>query len=438
VATGKSLPETDSKSGWQGGADPAPATSRPGPLDEESRRLVHRRWRQGASDAVLADQFGRSPGFIARVVREVRAALILEQKIEYVYNPSFEDPVAAAEILAPMPEEPHAARNPNPPAGLEPYLANIYLDAQLLGREQEVHLFRGMNYLKFRAVRLREALDPGRPRASDLDAIERFLAGSQAIKDRLIRANLRLVVSIARKRMSPYKDLLELVSDGNLSLIRAVEKFDYSRGFKFSTYASWSIMNNFARSVTGEKSRRGRFVTGSEKLFEFVADDRADEHEAEVEFRSNREAVRRMLGPLDDRERLILVSRFGIDGAEELTLERLGQALGITKERVRQIESKAQAKLRKSAPILGSPSFLRGPSSIVKATTASPAVLASAIVPNTIVAPPATSPVQLPGSIASPDRTTAPPATSPGPAPGSDVLDVLQSLRRRRDQVNLG
>jgi RNA polymerase sigma factor (sigma-70 family) len=290
-------------------------------------------------------------------------ASILEQKIEYIHDPIFEDPEAVAEILAPMPEGPHAARCRKPPAGLEPYLANLYLDAQLLGRDQEVHLFRKMNYLKFRAVKLRESLDPVRPRSSDLDTIDRFLREALAVKDQLIRANLRLVVSIARKRVSPHQDLLELVSDGNLSLIRAVEKFDFSRGFKFSTYASWSIMNNFTQSFTRERRRRDRFVTGSEKQFEFAADNRPDEHEAEGEYHRNQERVRRMLGPLEDRERRILVSRFGLDGAEELTLQRLGQELGITKERVRQIESRAQAKLREFAPIVGLPLFPCRPSS---------------------------------------------------------------------------
>ena len=178
---------------------------------------------------------------------------------------------------------------------------------------------------------------------------------ASAVKDQLIRANLRLVVSIAKKRVSPFQDLLELVSDGNLSLIRAVEKFDFSRCFKFSTYASWSIMNNFTQSFNRERSRRNRFVTGGEEPFESAVDCHPDEHEAEVEYHRNQETVRRMLGPLDDRERRILVSRFGLDGAEELTLQRLGQELGITKERVRQIESRAQAKIRKFAPIEGLP-----------------------------------------------------------------------------------
>jgi RNA polymerase primary sigma factor len=354
VANRKSLPETDSKSEWQ---DRAKAAS-PGPLDEESRRLVHRRWLQGDSHAALAEQFGLSPASIGRVIREVRMASILEQKIEYIPNPSFEDSEAAADILAHMPEGPRAVRNFKPPAGLEPYLANLYLDSQLLGREQEVHLFRKMNYLKFRAVKLRETLDPQRPRDFDLDMIDRLLMEALSVKDQLIRANLRLVVSIAKKRLIPYHDLLELVSDGNLSLIRAVEKFDFSRGFKFSTYASWAIMNNFVRSFARERSRRNRFVTVGEEPFESAVDDRPDEHEAEVEYRINHETVLMMLGPLQDRERRILVSRFGLDGAEELTLQQLGQELGITKERVRQIESRAQAKIRKLAPIVPGPSRL--------------------------------------------------------------------------------
>jgi RNA polymerase primary sigma factor len=351
VATRNSLPEADSTSEWQ---DRTNAAS-PGPLDEESRRLVHRRWLQGDSLAALAEQFGQSHASIGRVIREVRMASILEQKIEYIPNPSFEDSEAAADILAPMPEGPRAVRNFKPPAGLEPYLANLYLDSRLLGREQEVHLFRKMNYLKFRAVKLREALDPQRPRASDLDMIDRLLMEALSVKDQLIRANLRLVVSIAKKRAGPNQDLLELVSDGNLSLIRAVERFDFSRGFKFSTYASWAIMNNFAQSFTRERSRRNWFVTGGEEPFESAVDNRSDEHAAEVEYHKNQETVRRMLGPLDDRERRILVSRFGLDGAEELTLQRLGQELGITKERVRQIESRAQAKIREFAPIEGLP-----------------------------------------------------------------------------------
>src|SRR5262249_33154192 len=136
-----------------------------------------------------------------------------------------------------------------------------------------------MNYLKYRADRLREALDPARPRAADLDEVERLQEEALAVKNQIIRANLRLVVSIAKRYVGPGHDLFELVSDGNMSLLRAVEKFDYARGNKFSTYASWAITKNFARSIPEEKHRRERYLTGHEELFEAAPDTRTAEQE---------------------------------------------------------------------------------------------------------------------------------------------------------------
>jgi RNA polymerase primary sigma factor len=330
------------------GTRPAP---RQPALDETARAQVYRQWRRGVSVDLLAQQYGRSRASIQHAVNEGRAHRILEQKLEYVDHSSFADPAAEAEILAPMPVlagKASAARI-KPPAGLPPYLASLYGDGPLLSREQEAHLFRKMNYLKYRAARLRERLVPERARTADLDAIERFQEEALAVKNQIIRANLRLVVSISKKRVGTTNNFFELVSDGNMSLIRAVEKFDYARGFKFSTYASWAIMKNFARSIPEEKSRRDRFVTGHEEMFEAAADHRTGEREYESDHRRNQEAVAGMLGRLNDRERQILVSRYGLGGASEMTLEQLGKEMGITKERVRQIESKAQEKLRKFA-----------------------------------------------------------------------------------------
>ena len=169
------------------------------------------------------------------------------------------------------------------------------------------------------------------------------------MKNQIIRANLRLVVSIAKRHVGPSNNFFELVSDGNMSLIRAVEKFDYSRGNKFSTYASWAIMKNFARTIPEENYRRDRFVTGHEEMFEAAADNRTDEHEYESSLKRMQEAIKGMLDRLDDRERLIITSRFGLGGDAERTLEQLGRELGITKERVRQIESRGVDKLRKIA-----------------------------------------------------------------------------------------
>jgi len=319
-------------------------------LDATAKANLDRLYRRGVSAEILAEQFGVSPLRVERVANEMRARRLLEQKLEFMFDASFERAGIEAEILGPTPGTPEgkAPRRSKPPEGLPPYLASLY-DVPLLSREQEAHLFRKMNYLKYRASRLRDVLDPARAKAADINEIERLQGEALAIKNQLIRANLRLVVSIAKKHLGTSNNFFELVSDGNMSLIRAVEKFDYSRGNKFSTYASWAIMRNFIRSIPEEKHRRDRFVTGHEEMFEAAADTRTDEHEYESAQKRNQEAVKGLLSRLSDRERKIIASRYGLEGAVEQTLEQLGHELGVTKERVRQIESRAQEKLRKFA-----------------------------------------------------------------------------------------
>ncbi len=327
-----------------------PKTPRPASFDEAAKTRVYRLFLQGASVDVLARESGRSSAGVLRAINEMRARRLLETKLEAMPNPSFDDPQAFAEILAPVPTplEGKVPRRIKPPEGVPPYLASLY-DVPLLNREQETHLFRKMNFLKHRALKLRDSLDPLKAKLADLDEIDRLLEEALAVKNQIIRANLRLVVSIAKKHVGRSDNFFELVSDGNMSLIRAVEKFDYARGNKFSTYASWAIMKNFIRSIPIENHRRDRFVTGHDDLFEAAADNRSDEHEYESAQRRMRDAVKGMLGKLDDRERRIIISRFGLDGVGEQTLEQLGKELGVTKERVRQLEARAQNKLRRIA-----------------------------------------------------------------------------------------
>jgi RNA polymerase primary sigma factor len=318
-------------------------------VDDGAEVQVYRQWRRGISVAVLAQQRSLSPSVVDRMINKMRAQAILERPLEYMYDPSFEADDAEETILAPMPQGARVAPRYKAPDGLPPYLASLYNEAELLSREQESHLFRKMNYLKFRASNLRKALDPARARASELDEIGRLQEEALAVKNQLIRANLRLVVSIAKKRVGPSNEFFELVSDGNMSLIHAVEKFDFARGFKFSTYASWAIIKNYARAVAEDRRRRDRFVTGHDEMFEAAPDHRSDEYEHEADRRRTQEAVQRVLSRLNDRERQILSSRFGLGGASELTLERIGHSMGISKERVRQIEARAQNKLREFA-----------------------------------------------------------------------------------------
>ncbi|MDX2036962.1 MAG: sigma-70 family RNA polymerase sigma factor [Isosphaeraceae bacterium] len=322
------------------------------PLDEETKEKIYRLYNDGhgISLEILAKQFDRTRSSIHRVIIEMRARKILAVKVEAMPHPSFDDPALHEAILGPIPQaaDGKAPRKTKAPKGLPPYLASLY-EVPLLNREQEAHLFRKMNFLKHQAIKLREALEPTKAKATDLDEIERLQEEALAVKNQIIRANLRLVVSIAKRHVGPSNNFFELVSDGNMSLIRAVEKFDYARGNKFSTYASWAIMKNFARTIPEENYRRDRFVTGHEEMFEAAADNRLDEHEQEKAQKLRQDAVKGMLGRLDDRERRIIISRYGINGSNEQTLEQLGKELGITKERVRQIESRAQQKLRKIA-----------------------------------------------------------------------------------------
>src|SRR5205814_8910390 len=122
---------------------------------------------------------------------------------------------------------------------------------------------------------------------------------SAEVKNLLIRSNLRLVVSIAKRHIKPNGNFFEMVSDGNMSLIRAIEKFDYSRGFKFSTYATWAIMKNFARSIPAEHTHRDRYRTGSEELFQSSADQRSDQFEQELVNHRQHDAIMRILNRLD-------------------------------------------------------------------------------------------------------------------------------------------
>ena len=220
----------------------------------------------------------------------------------------------------------------------------------LLSREQEQHLFRNYNYLKYKASRLREQLDPENPKSSLMDEIEGLHEQIVATKNQISRCNLRLVVSIAKRHVTPDQNFFELVSDGNVSLLRAVEKFDFARGNKFSTYASWAIMKNFARTIPGEYRHRDRFRTSYDELFDATQEKRANPMAEESAQHDRESKIRRILRNLDEREQQIIIGRFGLDHSREpLTLKEVGAELGVTKERIRQIEARALSKLRLAA-----------------------------------------------------------------------------------------
>jgi len=325
---------------------------REAPVELDENTVVFEAYSRGEAIADLAGRFDKSEREIRRILTDVRAKQLAEAPIAYMYNELFDAPDAEQVILGP---EPTAGDNEEtditvqrPPTELPAYLKALYR-TPLLTRGQEAFLFRQMNYLLHRAEQLRRrAVDRGaRITPADIAAVDEQLAAANAVKNRITQANLRLVVSIAKRHLSGRNAdrLFELVSDGNVALMRAVEKFDYARGFRFSTYASWAIMRSYARSIPEAISRSDRFQTGYEELLAAAPDSQDAEPIEEAD--AVRTAINDGLRGLDRRERTVIEAHFGIgrDGKSQ-TLDEIGRALGISKERVRQIEIVALRKLR--------------------------------------------------------------------------------------------
>jgi RNA polymerase sigma factor (sigma-70 family) len=305
----------------------------------------------GDNVSSLATRFGRTRSSMYRVINEVRAKELIQQPIDYIYNPDFDDPAKVDGMLAEMPgrlEFEAKRRTMQPPKDVPPQMVHLY-EWPLLTKDQEQHLFRKMNFLKHQLHRLKQSVDPVKARATDLQRIAEYQEQIKEVRDQLISCNQRLVYSQAKNHLGPGESIDDLVSDGNLSLMRAVEKFDYGRGFKFSTYATWAIMKNFARSIPDEKTHKQRYVTGHDDLFEARADVRTDEGEVLAAADAARDRVNRLLDHLDPRTREVIRMRTGLDGTEEMTLEQIGQHFGITKERVRQINVRGMKQLREWA-----------------------------------------------------------------------------------------
>jgi RNA polymerase sigma factor (sigma-70 family) len=283
------------------------------------------------------------------LLRRARAGRIADLSLEYMPSQEFHEPNAEQRIIGVMPTLSTTSRKVSAPAGLPPYLASLY-ETPLLTREQELHLFRKYNYLKYRAANLREKLNPVRPRVRLMDQIERLYKEAVVAKNQIIQANLRLVVSIMKRYVTENDGAFELISEGNVSLMRAVEKFDYTRGFRFSTYASWAIQKNNAREFANEIKRRIRFQTSHDEALADCPQEHFDPLQAERAQQERADQVARVLKRLKKRDRQIIEGRFGLGGNQESkTLKEVGEEMGVSKERVRQLERRAMERLRELA-----------------------------------------------------------------------------------------
>ena len=351
--------------------------------DESMKEEIYQEFCRGVSIKELAQKFGRAVASIYRAVGARRAERIFALSLDYIPSQEFEQATTAKAERAllvfdakktPTGEEKaeaqgnvdalavrvdagtSAAPSKSGKTRVAPTVESAYLsrldDSPLLSAAEEAFLFRKFNYLKFKAARLRATLDPKKPKMSAMDEIERLWDEAVATKKRLISANLRLVVSVVKRYgAGSLLSFNELVSDGNVSLMKAVEKFDYTTGNRFSTYATWALYRNFARTIPDERKRVERFRPGDVSLLELKQDHRSSPVQAERAYAEQTSQVERFMRELNERERKIVEMRYGFGSVDSKpqTLRQVGKNMGVTKERVRQIEMRALEKLRRIA-----------------------------------------------------------------------------------------
>ena len=276
-----------------------------------------------------------------------RMLKLLRTEIDFIPNQSFQEESESSKELAMSTLSSLGADQS--PSDLPSHLRRL-CSTELLSREQERALFREMNYLKYRANVLRSRLDPDHIDVRAVEIIEALLAQAQRIRDHIIKANMRLVMSVVKKFVTPQNSFDEMLSDGVVTLMHAVEKFDYDRGFRFSTYAYRSIARGAFRTVGATQKEEQRITRDAEE-WAFAQEESEGGSPATDQVWTNlRELCSSMLDSLDRRERFIIRSRYALGAHRKVrTFQCLADKLGVSKERVRQLEQRAVAKLRKMA-----------------------------------------------------------------------------------------
>ena len=222
--------------------------------------------------------------------------------------------------------------------------------SKLLSREQERELFLRMNYAKYRLREEAKHAQKTRVPIGTAKTILELHRLESHMRDHLVQRNLPLVLSMAKKTHIRGVDFGDMVSEGNMALLRAVDGFDCSRGFKFSTYACRAIMKSFARLASKTNRQRSRFPTEFDPAYE--KSDWLETRREEAAEYCTEELVKILQSNsagLSPAELEVVKGRFGFGyGQGRRTLVEMGEILGLTKERIRQIQKKAVGKLRET------------------------------------------------------------------------------------------
>ena len=265
---------------------------------------------------------------------------------EYVHHPSFSLPDAEDRLW--------------PALGPEIEVANFRLFAEVddkqvagfrrrsrLSSHEEETLFLRYNYAKYRLAQLTRPAGESRS-PDDPDDLQQWSRRAREARDKLVHANLPLVLSMAKRMQAPEVELSELLSEGYMAVLRCVETFDVSRGFKFSTYACRSILAGFYRLAGKTRKIRQRFVASYDPDMEpSDVDERRHERQRQDAIDAVDEVLRCNLAGLSGMESRIIHERFIISSSRRpRTLDEVGRSVGLSPERVRQIEKRCLSKIR--------------------------------------------------------------------------------------------
>ncbi|MFB3892865.1 MAG: sigma-70 family RNA polymerase sigma factor [Phycisphaerae bacterium] len=277
---------------------------------------------------------------------EAQKYLRIPQSIGFVYHPSFASPSTEDKLFgenADPIDVPAWTHFPEVPEEIP----TVHARRMTLSATDEVKLFLRYNYARYRLSKL-------------IRAQQRRLAVTRArlmvvwhdrvlvARGAIVRANMALVLAMAKRTRIPNVEFSELISEGNMALLRSVEKFDVARGFKFSTYACRAILKSFNRLATKTGRYRQHFPTEFDpELEQSDQDIRIHEMQREDAVDSLREILARNRAHLTDVEKTIVMERYAIGSeGKGRTLAEVGQLVGLTNERVRQIQNAALMKIK--------------------------------------------------------------------------------------------
>ncbi len=324
----------------------------PSPL-EQHRRRSRVQFSPGAESAGTTRRTKRT---LSREDEKLLAQLLSAEQ-DFIDSPVFREEGAEQAIYDEAPEiqKPDTSWYHPVMDDLSPGKSRTVKSAQqviLTGAEERV-LFHQFNYARYRVWKLQQEIWSSPDRKPTPEQAEEMLSWyrrAEVIREQIAETNLALVLAMAKRTRMSEVDFADLVSEGNMALLRAVDKFDAGRGYKFSTYACRAILKAFSRQGMKLSKYRQRFPTDFDPKLEksnYLETKRAGfEKEAADE-------VKRIVldnrADLTDVERTVIEHRFGLESGEAdkpMTLEQVGQIIGVTKERVRQIQNKAMEKIR--------------------------------------------------------------------------------------------